>query len=102
MIFTYASPLTSSYTKARSANIFDLIETKVEAKNLVIIGDLNGKTRMEEDFVQDSLDDHSPVVENQCYIRDTAPCERKNCDPHPTDQQGRRILETCKICHFES
>ena len=94
-IFTYASPLNSGYTKARAENIFDKIETKVDPSNLIIFGDLNGKTGVEDDFVRDNLDNHSPVADNPCYIRDS-PTERKNIDPHPVDQQGKRILETCK------
>ena len=95
VIFTYASPATSSYTKARTENIFDKIETKIDPKNLIIIGDLNGKTGLEEDYVSDSSDDHSPVAEIPCYIRDI-PSARENMDKHPLDQQGKRILETCK------
>ena len=56
---------------------------------------MNGKTGREDDFVTDSFDDHSPVAENPCYVRDT-PISRNNKDTHPLDQQGKRILEVCK------
>ena len=95
LIFTYASPATSSYTKSRSENIFDKIETKVDPKNLIIFGDLNGKTGKEDDFVRDNFDEHSPVADNPCYVSDI-PCDRENLDTHSIDQQGKRILEICK------
>ena len=62
---------------------------------MIIFGDLNGKTGTEDDFVRDNLDDHSPVASNPCYVRDI-PSARRNMDLHPLDQQGKRILETCK------
>ena len=95
LLFTYASPFSSSYTKARQDNLFDKIETQVEHRNLILIGDLNGKTGTDDDFVLDSSDEHSPVAGNPCYVRDD-PIGRKNRDKHPTDQQGKRILEICK------
>ena len=42
LVFTHASPITSGYTKARSENIFDKIETKVDPR-LIVFGGLNGK-----------------------------------------------------------
>ena len=95
IIFTYASPLNSCYTKSRSENIFDKIETNAEDKNLIIMGDLNGKTELDEDFVRNTDYDHSPVINNQCYMKDS-PSKRQNSDPHLTDLQGKRILEMCK------
>ena len=62
---------------------------------MIIFGDLNGKTGREDDFVRDSFDEHSPVADNPCYMRDI-PIERQNLDSHTPDQQGKRILETCK------
>ena len=61
------------------------------------MGDLNGKTELDEDFVKDITDDHSPINTSisQCYIKDN-PSIRKNLDAHLTDQQGKRILELCK------
>ena len=95
VIFTYASPSTSCYTKSRPDSVFDKIETKIDPKNLIIFGDLNGKTGTDDDFVVDDFDNHSPVVDNPCYVRDI-PSPRNNRDPHPPDQQGKRILELCK------
>ena len=94
ILFTYASPQNSCYTTSRHENIFDKIETEVGNDNLIIMGDLNGRTCLEEDFVRDSSDDHSPI-NTQGYVKDT-PITRQNCDPHSVDQQGKRILELSK------
>ena len=59
------------------------------------MGDLNGKTKTEDDFVRDSNDEHSPINDIPIYITDSQ-LERKNRDPHPLDEQGKMILELCK------
>ena len=62
-LFTYASPINSSYTKSRNMNILEKIEVYyIDGEdNTIIMGDLNGKTKQGEDFVRDSLDRHSPI-----------------------------------------
>ena len=55
ILFTYASPLNSCYTKARDINILDKIEVSGE-ENDIIMGDLNGWTKLGEDFLNDSND----------------------------------------------
>ena len=96
LLFTYATPLSSCYTKSRTENILDKIETTLTNVDF-IMGDLNGKTNLEHDYVSDMLDDHSPIP--QGTKRDT-PLSRNNTDPHPPDQQGKRILELCKNISF--
>ena len=63
IIFTYASPINSCYTKTRPNNILEKIETKIVdgRNNYLVMGDLNGRTKTGEDFVRDSLDKHSPI-----------------------------------------
>ena len=76
-------------------NILDKIETNYDGgDNYVIMGDLNGKTRLGEDFVRDSEDKHSPI--NYCFYTKDSQLERKNSDCHPIDQQGKKILQFCK------
>ena len=58
------------------------------------MGDLNGRTKVSEDFVRDNSDDHSPI-NIPSYDKDTY-IDRQNRDTHPIDQQGKRILEMCK------
>ena len=45
LLFTYASPINSCYTKARATNILDKIETHFidGGNNFIVIGDLNGR-----------------------------------------------------------
>ena len=61
--FVYASPINSCYTKSRSENVIDIIETKMIDKNsnYLLMGDFNGRTKTAQDFVNDTFDNHSPV-----------------------------------------
>ena len=96
-LFTYASPINSCYTKSRTMNVLDKIETTYidGGNNLIIMGDLNGRTKLGEDFVRDKTDNHSPINVPSYYSRDTA-LGRKNMDEHVIDTQGKVILELCK------
>ena len=51
-LFAYASPIDSPYTRTRTHNVLDKIETQyiVDGGNHIIMGDLNGKTKTDEDF----------------------------------------------------
>ena len=98
ILYTYASPINSCYTKSRSVHILDKLETDYLSadKKYIVMGDLNGRTRMEEDFVRDDLDKHSPI--NEAYYQKDTPLHRlrSNRDPHPVDEQGRKIIDLCK------
>ena len=96
VLFTYASPLNSCYTKSRTMNILDKIETNLVdgGKNYIIMGDLNGRTKLGPDFVSDDTDKHSPI-NVPFYIKDIS-IGRQNTDCHQIDEQGKRILELCK------
>ena len=95
ILFTYASPINSCYTKARSINVLETIETKkADYQNTLIIGDLNGRTKIGEDSVRDSLDKHSPI-NIPSYIKDTE-SRRNNEDKHDIDQHGKLILDLSK------
>ena len=63
------------------------------------MGDLNGRTKLGEDFVIDSEDEHSPINIPPSYEKDTF-MSRVNSDSHQIDQQGRKILDFCKTSHF--
>ena len=96
ILFTYASPITSGYTKAGPENILEKIETKiVDGRNTyLIIGDLNGRTKTDEDFVRDTSDKHSPI--NVPYYSKDTEIARCNQDTHATNEQGKLILDLCK------
>ena len=96
-LFTYASPINSPYTKSRTANIFDKIETQYidDGGNLIIMGDLNGRTKTGEDFVRDNTDNHSPI-NVPSYTKDSILLNRQNMDDNTTDEQGKLILGLCK------
>ena len=96
ILFTYASPINSCYTKARTTNMLDKIETHFidGGDNFIIMGDLNGRTKLGEDFVRDYSDDHSPI--NVPFYKKDSYLKRRNMDDHIIDAQGKLILEICK------
>ena len=96
-LFTYASPLNSPYTKAKPQHILEKIETRYisEEGNSIIMGDLNGRTKMEDDFVTDEYDKHSPI-NMPFYTKDDILKGRQNMDTHTPDEQGKMILGLCK------
>ena len=98
MLFTYASPINSPYTKSRTINILEKIEANiVDGRNTyLVMGDLNGRTKKGEDFVKDSSDKYSPI-NVPFYTKDTE-LYRNNLDAHPIDEQGKIILDLCKSC----
>ena len=97
ILFTYASPLSSPYTKSRSGTVLEKIDTYIDngRTSCLVTGDLNGRTKTEEDFVRDSDDKHSPITDIPFYITDSQ-LKRNNRDTHTIDEQGKMILEICK------
>ena len=100
IIFTYASPINSCYTKSRTDNVLDKIQTTMINRNDngIIMGDLNGRTKVADDFVRDSEDIYSPV-NNQLYVKDEV-LSRLNLDKTSVDGQGKLILELCKSSSY--
>ena len=97
ILFTYASPITSPYTRSRENAVLEKIETYIEESrnSFLVIGDLNGKTRTEEDYVKDNDDKHSPICGIPSYVI-VNQGERNSRDKHAIDEQGKTILELCK------
>ena len=97
ILFTYASPLTSSYTKSRTKTVLEKIETFIDdgRNSFLVMGDLNGRTGTDGDFVRDSDDKHSPIADIPFYTTDSQ-LTRNNRDTHAVDEQGKTILEICK------
>ena len=90
ILFVYASPLNSGYTKSRSINVLDKLETIVLKKEnkYLIMGDLNGHTKLKDDFVTDSDDKYTPI-NNEAYQKDIQ-ITRQNMDKKPLDEQGKK------------
>ncbi len=102
ILFTYASPLNSPYTKARSETVLEKIETYIDDGrcSFFIMGDLNGRTKKEEDFVRDSADKHSPIGDIPGYITDTQ-MNRNNRDIHcPNLDKGCMSIERPQITPY--
>ena len=94
--FTYASPMTSPYTKGRD-NVLTKLEALMAAhgKHQIIMGDLNGRTATEADYIQEEYEAHSPLQDITHYQLDT-PLSRNNMDSQTTDARGKMILNICK------
>ena len=97
ILFTYASPITSSYTQSRDKTVLEIVETYINdgRNSFLVMGDLNGRTKKEDDFVRDSADKHSPIEDIPGYVTDTQ-MERNNKDDTAVDAQGKMILDICK------
>ena len=94
--FTYAPPVTSPYAKSRENPILKL-EAKLAGKNAnhLIMGDLNGRTSDNQDFIDEETDKHSPTQDIDTYIPDS-PISRRNTDTNPADTNGKLIINLCK------
>ena len=93
--FTYAPPITSPYARSRK-NVLDCLEkTLFSYQNNIVMGDLNGRTSIEKDFIEEKYDEHSPVNDIVGYDFDT-PVKRNNSDTSPVDTHGRRVLDICQ------
>ena len=102
LIFGYASPFGSCYVKTRTENAIDSIERKLmntKGAECLIMGDLNGRTKLGEDFVRDQNDEHSPI-NNLSYMKDESVSNRENMDQAPINQQGKKILDLCKYSSY--
>ena len=99
--FTYAPPSSSSYSVTREKVLCSLEKFLVTDNNgcSFILGDLNGRTTQNPDFIADDNDHHSPISVIADYRHDT-PIPRNNMDRSPVDKQGKEILEICKNLNF--
>ena len=94
--FAYASPMNSPYNKGKESVLVKL-ETAVAAygDHQIIMGDLNGRTSTEADFIHEKHDAHSPM-QDICHYEPDVPLQRNNADLNPTDGHGKLILSMCK------
>ena len=94
--FVYASPINSPYNKGKESTLAKL-ETVMAtgSTHQIVMGDLNGRTSTDSDFIMEGEDSHSPTQHINFYEPDT-PLQRNNSDIHPTDGHGKMILNICK------
>ena len=80
----------SQYVQNLDYDIIDALEKGISLYkhegNIMIAVDFNANTRTDRDYVDDKNDDHSPINGIHSY----------NCDKHPVDSQGKRLLDLCK------
>ena len=94
--FTYASPSTSPYSKGRE-NVLAKLETYMAAygNHQLVMGDLNGRTATDADYIEENYDSFSPLHDIDHYEADS-PLMRNNMDKTSTDTHGKTILNICK------
>ena len=94
-LFTYASPIDSPYTRSRTENILEKIETRyIDDGGYINMGDLNGKTIIEEDFVRDKYDKHYYYI--LLLHQRLFPTKWQNMEEQTTEEQGKIILSLGK------
>ena len=59
------------------------------------MGDLNGRTGTNPDYIQEEYDSFSPLQDVSHYELDS-PLARNNMDKNPIDSHGKAILDTCR------
>ena len=62
--------------------------------SFLLMGDLNGKTNIEADYIQNDGLDRTIVQLPDGYIPDQE-IRRRNRDTHKIDDQGKSILDFC-------
>ena len=67
IVFTYASPINSRYTKSRTVDILDKIESDLEGRYSIIMGDLNGRTKLGENFTEFYRKHQSIAISGQTW-----------------------------------
>ena len=95
--FVYAPPANSPYARNRGSTISkleELLASNATSQHL-ILGDLNGRTAREDDFISETYDTHSPTHHVRLNALD-APPPRRNMDSHPPDEHGKLIINLCK------
>ena len=77
----------------------DIEQYKVQG-NIIVCGDMNAKTKLKNDFVEDTNDQHSPIISNPIYTKGI-PLTRINKDLYPLDEWGRALLELCQSSNLK-
>ena len=89
-------PQTHHTTKVRTVyNRLEILMT-LHGNHQIIMGDLNGRTSTDEDFILEEYETHSPIKDIKGYVLDTPSPRRNNDDSSPTDTHGKLILNVCK------
>lgn len=94
--FAYIPPDNSTYTKKLNFDILEYIENDIakysEKGKIMIIGDLNARISLEDDYISDDSDKHLPIFEN--YKCDFNLISRKSQD-HILSPRGKKLLNLC-------
>ena len=100
--FAYAPPASSPYSRGREkvlSCLESLLITNDNYEHSIILGDLNGKTACNADYLRDGSDNHSPITQVGTYVCDEVH-PRNNMDENPVDGQGKMILDLCKTLNL--
>jgi hypothetical protein len=97
LAFTYITPSNSTYTRRAVLDVFSELEKGIARHsgdgNVVVMGDLNARTAIEQDYIARDCDTNLPLYNN--YLPDMELPERNNQDRHKVDDQGKRLLDLC-------
>ena len=103
IIFAYVSPPNSTYS-AEEEVLTQITNTISEIKNkgkYLILGDLNGYTNIDPDYVtqDESRENVEGVPLPLDYVGDEPLPQRNNKDKRATNNRGKEILELCIACN---
>jgi len=100
LIFAYCSPSNSTVLRREGLKVFedlnDLVSEVSEAGNIIIAGDFNARTRVENDFLSEDDNTHVPIPPSEWYDTNTTGSVPRNNLDVGTNSYGPKLLELCK------
>ena len=99
IIFTYCSPQNSSYLARTQLDPFEDLEQKIRLidsnTDILLMGDLNARTGLGIDYIEQDYDDNVPIPEGIYESDSPTNIPRGNMDKG-TNKYGQNLLELCK------
>ena len=94
----YLPPENSPYSKVNGVDVLDILEEDIlllSAKgNIVLMGDVNGRTGKDLDFIAHDSTDYIPIGDDFPYMCDSTPPHRANQDL-VTNERGKGVMDLC-------
>lgn len=102
LCMSYIPPEGSSYYKARGINTIDVIEQDIakfsDMGNIMILGDLNARTSVLCDYIENDSD--IGIECEEMYDVDCVKIKRTSQDKVPVCSRGKQLIELCKAARL--
>ena len=102
VVYAYCSPANSSIFSSdfMPSDIFEDLSNKFAQCNtngsIILLGDLNARTQLSCDYLENENNDHVPVPPSVLYDIDTVATEKRLNMDRGANSYGPKILELCK------